>query len=205
MKEWLIKMAKELGLAADATEEQVLAKLSERFAALSGSDKRLSALLASAPSAGVKVEGDKLVKVEASTAPRNPDDVAKLAAQDLELAKSRIQSGKLLVEGYVKAGKVPPSMKDALDRVFTATGKLESVQLGKGENNSEVLIKGPIEILEELKKLFDGLPKITGGQMSTLSAAAGQGQGGQGQQAGALGRAVAARNKPQPKKEPAAK
>ena len=65
MKEWLIKMAKELGLAADATEEQVLAKLSERFAALSGSDKRLSALLASAPSAGVKVEGDKLVKVEA--------------------------------------------------------------------------------------------------------------------------------------------
>lgn len=207
MKEWLIKMAKELGLPETATEEQVLAKLSERFVAASAADTRVASVAAQLAANGFKLDGDKLVKLESKPV-SNPDDVARLAASDLENAKLRLAAGKATVDAIMAKGVVPPALKAQLDRVFSSTGKLESISLGKGENNSEVVIKGTIDILADLKALFDSIPGIAGSKLSTLRPADGQPNTGAGdRKPGELGRSIAERQKPgsKQKKEPAVK
>lgn len=205
MEKWLKDMAKELGLADDATQEQVLAKLSEKLLSGGTAETKLAGVVSQLTAVGCKLDGDKVVKLESKPAP-DPVRDARIAELELESAKSKLSAAKSTVESLVAAGKVPPAMKNTLNRVFASTGKLESLALGKGENNSEVVIKGTIDILEDLRTLFNNLPGLKGSQMSTMRPAEGQpGAGGTGPKPGELGRAVAARNKPPQRKEPAAK
>lgn len=198
MDKWIKDMAKELGLPETATQEQVLAKLGERFAALSGADTRNAGIAAQLAAFGLKLDGDKLVKLEQVQS--NPADVARIAALELDAAKQKLANGKAQVDALIAAGKVPPAMKDALTRVFSTTGKMESLALSK-EGNTEVVIKGPIDILADLKALFDSIPAVTGGKLSTYGAGA---PTNGGKAPGTLGREVARRNQPN-RKEPAAK
>jgi len=200
MKEWLKKMAKELGLAEDASEESVLAALGDKLVSLSGAPAKVrSEMAAQLAVHGLKLDGDKVVKTEG--APSNPADLTRIAALELDSAKTKLASAKTTVESLIAAGKVHPAMKATLEKVFNTTGKIESLSLGKGADGSEVVIKGNVEILEELRNLFNSLPGITGTKLSTL--------GGQppkpGEKApGSLGREIAARQMGK-KKEPAAK
>ncbi len=202
MKEWLIKMAKELGLPDGATEEQVLAKLSERLLSGGTAESRLASVASQLSAVGCKLENDKIVKLESKPASPDPVRDAKIAELELENAKSKLSSARATVDGFIAAGKVPPALKAHLDRVFASTGKLESIALGKGSDNSEVVIKGTIDVLEDLRALFNGMPSIVGSRMSTVGGT--PDPKGNGAKPGELGRAVAERNKIQ-KKEPAAK
>lgn len=203
MKEWLIKMAKELGLPEGTDESVILAKLSERIL---GGDARLSTVTAQLAAHGLKLDGEKVVKLEGT--PRNPADVAKIAELELQGAKSTLAGAKATVDGLMASGKIPPAMKATLERVFNSTGKLESLTLSKN-GDSEVVIKGTIDVLGDLKALFDSIPGgVKGQQMSTVG---GTGTGGKEGEAkpGSLGKAVAARamsfGKKSKEKEPAAK
>lgn len=199
MKEWLQKMAKELGLPADTADDVVLAKLSEKIL---GGDARLSSVTAQLAAHGLKLDGDKVVKLEAN---RNPDDVKRIAEQDLELAKAKLASGKELVDRLMATGKVPPALKASLERVMSTSGKLETLQLSKN-GDSEVVIKGTIDILSDLKALFDSIPGLTGGKLSTvLPGQPATPPDPNAPKPGDLGRSIAARLKPKQKKEPAAK
>lgn len=194
MKEWLMKMAKELGLAEDAAESEILAKLTER---MNLDSARLSTVTAQLAAAGFKLDGEKLVKLERTS---NPEDAARIAALELDNVKGKLAQAKLMAEGLIAAGKIPPAHKDALERVFASTGKLEVAMLSRS-GDSEVLIKGTVDVLSDLKKIFDSIPSVTGGKMSTVGGQAGA--EGAKKEAGKLGREVAQRNQPK-RKEPAA-
>lgn len=201
MKEWLLKVAKELGMAADATEEAILAKLSEKLLSGGTAESRLSTVVAQLAAVGAKLDGDKIVKLAAPAPAADPVAAARIAELELDNAKSKLSAAKTTVDGLVAAGKVPPSLRAHLDKVFASTGKLESLQLGKGSDGSEVIIKGTVEILEELRALFNGLPSVLGNKLSTVG---GQPKPGD-KPAGSLGRSVAARAQgKKPAKEPAA-
>lgn len=201
MKEWLLKMAKILGLPEGSTDEVILAKLSEHIQSGTAAKDELASIAAQSAAFGLKVEAGKLAKVDA--APSNPADLARIAKLEFDNAVSKLSAAKIEVDGLVKSGKVPPAASAALGRLFSCVGKMESVNLSKdGKTGEEVLIKGSVDILKELREVFAAMPAVTGSHLSRVGGgAADDEQKKESEKLSKKGKSVAARvqgKKPEP-------
>ena len=179
----LTKLAALLGLAATATEAEIEAGLSKQLGelpALRKSGTSLATITAALEKEHqLKIDGDKLVKLSAPPPPGEPKegDSDEVKAMKLQLkgqaeelaaikrtnALASVNSAKELAESFIKAGKVPPALRESLSRLLSLQGKATSLQLSSDGTAVEQAVDAASEVLTVLK----GLPSLTELQLST--------------------------------------
>lgn len=165
----LAKLRKMLGLPDTAAEAVILEKLEGHFKAASGAVDKVKvhdALLSQLPALGLKVEGEKLVKLSAAPEhePKADDDEEKKALRKL-LAETTLAQGKAkltkateLSQGYVKALKVPPAMQEELANLFRIADDATVLALSQDQT---AIVKKPFDAFASLSKILDAIPAMS--------------------------------------------
>lgn len=171
-----IQIRKILGLPEKATDAEVQTKLAAHFTAAADAQKNAAlsqALLAQLPAVGLKVEGDKIVKLAAAPAhePKPEDDAEKkelrklLAATSLAQGKDKIAKATELAQSYVKGYKVPPAVEGDLAELFKISE--EASVLALSQDGAE-LLKKPFDAVKALRKILDAVPAMSKESLAQL-------------------------------------
>lgn len=170
----LSKLAEALGLKKDEKAEVVLAKAAGVVAEGTAAKANLEKLSAQFGELGLKLEGEKLVKTvreKLSTEPKDGDSAEVLEMKKLlkeanvDRAKSQLSSAKELAAKFIGDGKVPPAMKEKLERLFSMKAQAEALSLSQ---NGEEVLKTGFDALGTLKEILEAIPGITGNTLSQL-------------------------------------
>jgi hypothetical protein len=152
------KLALALGLPEDATAEAI-----EAAALKAGKDqKAFSALSAQIEKDfGLKVEGEKAVKLSATPAVPTTDleksQAAELAQLKASNALSAAKDAAKKVDAMVKSGVVPPAKQEILSRLLSIPGKAQALALSKDGKALEEIQANVAADVEELLKDLPGI------------------------------------------------
>lgn len=176
----LTLMRKVLNLGDDVSDADVLAKAStfvqEQATKAQGATGQLEALTAQLSAHGLVLNGGKVVKlakVELSTDPVETDDPEK-AAMRAALAKAQHSSGvdqvkavKTMIEAGIKDGKFGKDLMEPFTKLASIGADAPMMALS---TDGKVIVERFGDALECVKKIITGMPKMTGDQLSQLSA-----------------------------------
>lgn len=168
----LKKIALALGLPEDATEETVLAAMAKQGSDLKGLLAGRTALAAVLEKDyGLKLDGEKVVKLSATPPADEPAYVKELRARldKSERAQhlARQEDLQKAIDGFVQGGQLPPSGKAIADRMLSRVKEGQTLMLS-GTSAEAVGRFGQImeENSKDLVELMRILPKLTGHQLS---------------------------------------
>lgn len=170
----LSKLAEALGLKKDAKPEEVLAKATGAVTEASKAKVSFDKLSAQFGELGLKLDGEKLVKIapeKLSTEPKEGDspevlEMKKLLRESkIDSTRNQLSRAKELASKFIGDGKVPPAMKEKLERMFSMQARAEALSLS--QNGDEVL-KTTFDALETLKEILDAVPSMTEDRLSQL-------------------------------------
>jgi hypothetical protein len=157
------KLALALGLPEDATAEQIesaAVKAGQDLKALTSGRTALSALLEK--EFGLKVDGEKVIKL---SAPPPADETPREKEYRLELAQVKatqaLAAAKDMakkVEGFVKAGVVPPAKQEILSRLLAIPGKVQALALAA---DTKALQEVQVDVAADVEALLQDLPGLT--------------------------------------------
>lgn len=169
------KLRKALGLADDTADDAVIAKVAERIEGDSKEKSKLSTVLASLSSFGLRVEGEKVVKlsnegradleIRDGDAPDLIDLKKRLKAQmDINGANHALAASKM-ADDLIKEGKATPAMKPELVELLSIMGEVPSCSLS---TDGKTPVQGLVKAAEAALRLFQKLPKLTGEKLSQM-------------------------------------
>lgn len=175
-------LALALGLSEDADEAKILAaatKAKEDAAKAAGAATSLSVITAALEKEhGLKVDGDKVVKLAAPPAgPATIDlaikdsdspevkalktQLAKQAADVIDLKKAqalgRIDEAKRKALEFSAKGIVPPEQMPIVERLFAVSNRVQALALAK----DGAAVEEAIDVAKDVETLLASLPKIT--------------------------------------------
>ena len=176
----LTLMRKVLNLGEDVSDADVMAKattyLQEQATKAQGATGQLEALTTQLSAHGLVLNNGsivKLAKVELSTDPVDTDDPEK-AAMRAALAKAQNATGtnqvntvKSTIEAAIKDGKIPKALQDPFTKLASIGADAPSMALS---TDGKLVVTKFSDALECVKTILTGLPKLTGDQLSQLSA-----------------------------------
>ena len=170
----LKELALALGLPADSKQEKVFSSVAALVAGGTEAKKSLETLSAELGTHGLKLEAGKLVKLEGVKGDLDPKDgdspetleLKKLLAENkLETAKTRLSTAKDLAAKYVGEGRVPPAVKEELEKLFSLAGKAEALSLSQ---DGQAVTKVAFDGLESLKKVLNAVTPLHGKHLTQL-------------------------------------
>lgn len=168
----LKELAKKLGLPETAEDKDVLAKAGEVVLEGLQAKEGLSTVEKQLEAHGLKLDGEKVVKLAEppSGTPSDDDDPEKaelrkrVAALESSGAKERLSAAKAEAEKLVKAGVVPPAVKEELSSLLSEAGQAQALAL----SNDGQPVTQALNVAEKVRKVLNALPKITQQRLSQL-------------------------------------
>lgn len=163
----LQKLAESLGLPKDSPEATVFEALAKRDAEGRAAVVSLGKLTGQLPAIGLKLEADKLVRVEPlklDIKPEDDDEKKELKKKLLEAEQDKLVAKLSADKGFVAkiAGdlKMPPAMIALAEEVLSVRGELEAVCLSKDGKGIE--LRKTADFPGKVKNLLEQLASFKG-------------------------------------------
>ncbi len=176
------KLRQALGLAEDTAESVVMTKAADMLTEGKTAKDQLSQLGAAIQPHGLKLDAGKVVKVIDLATGRpdlevretdTPDTKALKTALKAEYDKggnAQLASVTAQVDAGIKAGKIPPAVKDHFEALLSIQGQSNRWMLA---TDGKTVVAGVMNAADHVAKIIEALPKLTGDQLSQMAVAPG--------------------------------